>query len=161
VFNRNAYYFDLLCGEASPFAGFGFCEIEPSIEVQKFFQAAELSILRVNDTFELLLGSTTRYASELDDLISSMWQDGWNPKEKAFNLFVRDLGLCFTYLMQREIGGQLVFRGGDTLDHLSLWWPDSRVEAFPFHKVAKALSEQHGESLDQMRNGVQAKLSLA
>ena len=62
-----------------------------------------------------------------------------------------------TLLMQATLdllGGRLIFRlPGDVVDiHNSIFWPG--VEAFPFHKAFKCLTETDGESMAYFVRGV-------
>ena len=49
--------------------------------------------------------------------------------------------------IQDVTGGQAIFRSRTDLSHASLWWPEKRVEVFPFHKMYRRLVDRDGESL--------------
>jgi hypothetical protein len=76
-----------------------------------------------------------------------MWTEGWQPERSDINLFATDFGCVLTKAIEQTLDGMLVFRSSSDLSHLSVWWPQAQVEAFPFHKTYKRLLSEEGESL--------------
>ena len=80
--------------------------------------------------------------------------DRLDPHVGNLNLFTRDFGLLLTEATLDLLGGRLVFRlpGDEIYVHNSIFWPG--VEAFPFHKAFKCLTESDGESMAYFVRGV-------
>jgi hypothetical protein len=74
------------------------------------------------------------------------------------NLFTRDFGLLLLEATLDLLGGRPIFRspGQDIYVHNSIFWPG--VEAFPFHKAFKCLTEADGESMAYFVRGVAHEL---
>ena len=52
-----------------------------------------------------------------------------------------------------------MFRSESDLNHVSLWWSEQAVEAFPFHKMYKRLTSREGESVSFFVRGLEQLLS--
>jgi hypothetical protein len=90
----------------------------------------------------------------LDGIIERMWETGWDPRVGDLNLFTRTFGLLLIEATLDLLGGRPIFRspGDDIYVHNSIFWPG--VEAFPFHKAFKCLTESDGESMAYFVRGV-------
>ncbi len=86
-------------------------------------------------------------AVQLDRIIDSMWEEGWNPAEGDINLFATDFGLALLTTLLTCRQWTLVLRSETDLSHLSLWDRRRRTEYFVFHKILKQLLNQGGESI--------------
>jgi hypothetical protein len=96
----------------------------------------------------------------LEELVSRIWSEGWDPQTADVNLFVRDLGSIFMLITQEIAGGETVFRSRTDVSHASLWWPIERLEVFPFHKMYRRLVERDGESVVFFVDGLTKRLAL-
>jgi hypothetical protein len=150
---------DMFSGKATkPYHGFGGV-IADSSELERQLHA---DAVRVRDdirkTFRVRLESSTSTPKELDDIVKRMWETGWDPRVGDLNLFTRDFGLLLIEATLELMGGRLVFRspGEDIYVHNSIFWPG--VEAFPFHKAFKCLTESDGESMAYFVRGVGLEL---
>jgi hypothetical protein len=112
----------------------------------------------VRETFRVKLESSTSIPIELDKIMEKMWATGWDPRVGDLNLFTRDFGLLLLEATLDLLGGRPVFRspGEDIYVHNSIFWPG--VEAFPFHKAFKCLTETDGESMAYFVRGVAHEL---
>lgn len=148
VLYREIPLFDVLRGEPSPYRGFG-APFPQSGEVAGYFQdVLHQARERIADGFGVSLGgSPEEIASALEDLVAAMWAEGWSPDAGDVNLFARDIGVLLTNAVRAGLGGVLLLRSLSDLSHASLWWSQSRIEAFPFHKAYKRLLRRDGESL--------------
>lgn len=138
--------FDALSGSKEPFEGFG--PALPSVGAERAFrvvvsQARE----RVKSVFNEDIGPDRRGVETVEQVVVTMWQEGWNPEAGDLDLFARDFGALVTDSILSEVGGTLVFRSQTDLSHTSLWWPAQQFEVFPFHRAAKRLVRQEGEGL--------------
>jgi len=151
--------FDALAEEASPFGGFG--PILPtSAELNDRFQKEAIDARRrIQEGFQTKLASPTETPNELDKIITSMWNSGWNPEIGNVDLFARDFGCLLTKAILELLGGMLIFRSTDDASHLSIFWADAKLEAFPFHKVLKCLNNRHGETMSSFVSGLKTFIS--
>ena len=153
--------FDLLTHQASPYTGFGDV-LTPSLERDGvLLAAADRARERVEEGFRQMLGEPTSIPSQLDEIISVMWAQGWNPDAANINLFSTDFGLLLTKVSLSLVGGSLVFRSETDISHLSLWWAHKEVEAFPFHKILKRLYSREGESIAFFVAGLSRRITGA
>ena len=102
---------------------------------------------RMIDVFKMEVTDQESTIEKAEDVIQRMWQESWVPTEGQIAMFTRDFGSLVTWIIYRNLHPQLIFRSEMELIHLSCWWPEGRLEAFPFHKVYKRLSRPEGESL--------------
>jgi hypothetical protein len=149
---------DMFSGKATaPYRGFGGV-IRDSSELERQLHADASQVRRdVRKTFRVKLESSTSIPKELDDIIERMWETGWDPRVGDLNLFTRDFGLLLIEAIEATLdllGGRPIFRspGADIYVHNSIFWPG--VEAFPFHKAFKCLTESDGESMAYLVRGV-------
>lgn len=152
--------FDMFSGEATaPYRGFGGVVQDPS-ELERQFHAEAAQVRKgFQKTFRAKLESYASIPEELDSLIEKMWETGWNPRVGNLNLFTRDFGLLLFEAMLGVLGGKPIFRspGDDNVYiHHSIFWLG--VEAFPFHKAFKCLTETDGESMAYFVRGVGLEL---
>lgn len=149
----------MLSGKATaPYRGFGDVVRESSdLESQLHAGAAQVR-KDVRKTFGAKLESSTSIPKELDDTIEKMWETGWDPRVGNLGLFNATFGLLLIEATHDLLGGRLIFRSpGDDVDiHNSIFWPG--VEAFPFHKAFKCLTESDGESMACFVPGVGLEL---
>jgi hypothetical protein len=87
--------------------------------------------------------------------MEKMWATGWDPGVGDLNLFTRDFGLLLLEATLDLLGGRPVFRSPARI-YTSTMWPG--VEAFPFHKAFKCLTETDGESMTYFVRGVAHEL---
>jgi hypothetical protein len=147
--------FDLLVGRATtPYHGFGGVIWDSSELERKLHADAARVRQEVRDTFGVKLESTSTIPRELDDIVEEMWKTGWDPRVGDLNLFTRTFGLLLIEAALDLLGGKPVFRSpdDDVYIHNSIIWPG--VEAFPFHKVFKCLTEGDGETMAYFVRGV-------
>jgi hypothetical protein len=146
---------DMFSGKATkPYSGFGGV-IEDSSELERQLHADAVRVRgEVRKAFRVKLENSTSIPKELDDLIERMWKTGWDPRVGNLNLFTRDFGLLLIEATLDLLGGSLIFRspGNNIYVHNSIFWPG--VEAFPFHKAFKCLTESDGESMAYFVRGV-------
>lgn len=139
--------FDVLTSQAVPYTGFG----DPLAAAEKqqsgFQQTENRARKRVLEVFNLDLSEAKEFPGSLEAIIAQMWSEGWQPEPGDINLFATDFGCLLTGALRQTLGGQLVFRSPTDLSHLSMWWPKSSVEAFPFHKTYKRLQVAEGDSI--------------
>jgi hypothetical protein len=148
--------FDLLSGKATrpPYRGFGDV-IEDSRELERKLRADAAQVRKdVREIFHAKLETATSTPKELDDIVARMWETGWDPNVGNLGLFNASFGLLLTEATLDLLGGTLIFRSpGDDVDiHNSILWPG--VEAFPFHKAFKCLTQSDGESMAYFVRGV-------
>jgi hypothetical protein len=152
--------FDMLVGErTTPYRGCGGV-IEDSLELERKLHADAAQVrTEIRTTFRVKLHSSSSIPTELDDIIARMWEAGWDPSVGNLNLFTHDFGLLLIEATLDLLGGTLIFRspGDDVYVHNSILWPG--VEAFPFHKAFKCLTETDGESMAYFVRGVGHELA--
>jgi hypothetical protein len=146
---------DTFSGKATtPYRGFGGV-IQDSSELERQLHADAARVREeVRKTFCVGLESSTSIPKELDDIIERMWETGWDPRVGSLNLFTRDFGLLLIKATLDLLGGRPIFRspGDEIYVHNSIFWPG--VEAFPFHKAFKWLTDRDGESMAYFVRGV-------
>jgi hypothetical protein len=139
--------FDMLTGQPTPYAGFGEA-LDDSPDLARAFRDTEsLARSRVSEMFGLQVGDSLSVAAALERVCRQIWSEGWEPQRGNVNLFVTDFGCVLTQAIRLDLGGLLVFRSPVDLSHVSLWWADKALEAFPFHKVYRRLQSPEGHSL--------------
>jgi hypothetical protein len=147
--------FDMFSGKATtPYRGFGDV-IQDSNELERQLHADAARVRKeVRDSFRVELESPTSIPQELDDIVARMWETGWDPRVGDLGLFNATFGLLLIEATLNLLGGRPIFRSpGDIVDvHNSIFWPG--VEAFPFHKAFKCLTETDGESMAYFVRGV-------
>lgn len=146
---------DMFSGKArTPYRGFGGV-VQDSSELEKQLHVDAGQVRKeVRETFRVKLESSTSIPKELDDIIERMWDTGWDPRVGDLGLFNATFGLLLFEAMFDLLGGRPIFRSpGEVVDvHNSIFWPG--VEAFPFHKAFKCLTETDGESMAYFVRGV-------
>jgi hypothetical protein len=151
--------FDMLVGQRTPpFLGFGDV-IQDSRELEKKLHADAAQVQsKIRDAFRVKLRSSSSIPKELDAIIEKMWNTGWDPSVGNLNLFTRDFGLLLVKATLDLLGGRLIFRSSDDdfYVHNSILWPG--VEAFPFHKAFKCMTETDGESMAYFVRGLGGQL---
>jgi hypothetical protein len=147
--------FDMLVGQATtPYRGFGGV-IQDSSELERELHAdAAKARHEIRDTFGAKLESSSSIPKELDDIVEEMWETGWDPRVGDLNLFTATFGLLLIEATLDLLGGRPIFRspGDDIYVHNSIFWPG--VEAFPFHKAFKCLTQSDGETMAYFVRGV-------
>jgi hypothetical protein len=135
--------FDMFCGKVAPYHGFGgVIHDAGEFERQLHAEAAQVR-MDVQKTFRAKLNSYASIPKELDGLIEKMWE----------------IGLLLFEATLDVLGGKPIFRPpgkGNVYVHNSIFWPG--VEAFPFHKAFKCLTESDGESMAYFVRGVGLEL---
>ena len=151
--------FDMLVGHrTTPYRGCGGVILDSRDLEKKLHADAAQVRSEIRDTFRVKLQSSSSIPKELDDIVSRMWETGWDPSVGNLNLFTHDFGLLLIDAAQDLLGGRLIFRSpdDDVYVHNSILWPG--VEAFPFHKAFKCLTESDGESMAYFVRGVGQEL---
>ena len=151
--------FDVLADQKEIYPGFGEVLPDSPDRLDRFRKLADNALIRIQEGFvsdSLLLNIQPE---TLDDLVQQMWAEGWDPESGDVNFFVTDFGLVLTQMLQELVGGQLVFRSENDLNHISLYWPDRSLEVFPFHKSFKCLTVKEGESFRLFVQGVSKLIS--
>jgi hypothetical protein len=145
----------MFSGKATtPYRGFGGV-IQDSSELERQLHADAAQVRKeVRETFRAKLDNAPSVPKELDNIIEKMWETGWDPRVGDLGLFNATFGLLLIEATLDLLGGRLIFRSpGDVVDvHNSIFWPG--VEAFPFHKAFKCLTETDGESMAYFVRGV-------
>jgi hypothetical protein len=140
--------FDILTGDSIPFDGFGTENGEKENVEISFLKVVKESGDRIKEVFNLDVDcENVDPVTGLEDIISQMWLEGWDPETGNSNLFTRDFGSIFAREIKSQLGGKYIFRSRKRLDYMSIFWKDKKVEAFPFFKVLKRLFNKDGESL--------------
>jgi hypothetical protein len=142
----------------TPYSGFGPIVGDEETK-RRFSRVVADASARISETFEVSPSADQAGVETLEELVSGMWREGWDPETADVNLFVRDLGSLFMSIIQDIAGGEAVFRSQTDLSHASLWWPDKRLEVFPFHKMYRRLLERDGESLAFFVKGLTKRLA--
>lgn len=157
--NVNVPPFDLLSGFTSPYEGFGEY-FEPSTErFLRYDAESREARKRLEDGFQVHLSGLELISTELDTLAAEMWEQGWNPRKNNINLFTTDFGLVLSRAILETLGGTVVLRSDEDISHLSIWWQQEQLEAFPFHKILKRLCHREGESIRFFIDGLKFLLS--
>jgi len=116
---------------------------------------------RVSEAFGIEFEFSEKNIDTLESVIQEMWDTGWDPSSGDIDLFSRDFGSLLAVSIQRSLGGKFVFRSNTDLTHASIWFEQCCLEAFPFHRVFKRLTCQHGESLTYFFQSLRKALSSA
>jgi hypothetical protein len=151
--------FDMLVGKGTaPSRHFGDV-IQDSRELEKKLHADAAQVRKeVQETFRVKLQTSSTIPQELDDIIARMWETGWDPRVRNLELFTHDFGLLLIEATLDLLGGRPIFRSpdDDLYVHNSILWPG--VEAFPFHKAFKCLTQTDGESMAYFVRGISHEL---
>jgi hypothetical protein len=151
---------DMFFGNATtPYRSFGGV-IHDSGELERQLHADAGRVqVEVRRIFGVKLGNPTSIPRELDEIVERMWETGWDPRSGDLNLFTHDFGLLLIEATLDLLGGRPIFRspGDNVYVHNSIFWPG--VEAFPFHKAFKSLTETDGESMAYFVRGVGNELA--
>lgn len=146
--------FDMIKGDAIPFAGFGPTDAAEGRKAE-FLRLARQAGANVQEIFRRDVSDDDAAPRVLDEIIEEMWGQGWTPQENV-GLFTRDLGAILAASIHRRLGGTLLFR--PDLLHVSLWWESQALEVFPLHKTRKALLTRDGESVTQLDTAVRQRV---
>lgn len=138
--------FETLAHGTAPYTGFGSLTSDSEAH-DNFSRVVAEASARIGQTFGKGLPPDRTGIAALEELISRMWEEGWDPDTSDVNLFVRDFGSVFMGILEATTVGTPVFRSKTDLSHASLWWPRKRLEVFPFHKMYRRLTTREGESL--------------
>lgn len=149
---NGALLFDAIRGEGQPTTLFGPALSGASAEaaLSCLVESANDARQRVANTFGAVASPDAEGVAHIDSLVAEIWQSGWDPKRKSFNLFATDFGVLFAAAFIGLPEFAAVFRSEQILDHVSFWSPEADTEFFPFHKIARALLSGDGESASQM-----------
>lgn len=154
--DANAPLFDALSGDIAPTLLFGELVLAPeaSLALQKLLAVADEARSSITNIFNTSVSPDLAGVSALDSIIAAMWNQSWNPNVDQFNLFVTHFGALLADTALRVPNTQPVFRDLYSLNHFSLWQPNSQMEYFLFHKTAKVLRLSDGESLLQFYKAI-------
>jgi hypothetical protein len=134
--------------------------VQDSRELEKKLHADAAQVRKeVQGTFRVKLETSSTIPQELDDIIARMWETGWDPRVRNLALFTHDFGLLLIEATLDLLGGRPIFRSpyfDELYVHTSILWPE--VEAFPFHKAFKCLTQTDGESMAYFVRGVSHEL---
>jgi hypothetical protein len=155
--------FDMMVGAATaaPYRGMGGVVPDSRRLEWQLHVETDMVLREVRKTFDVELASWLTTPYELDRIVERMWQTGWDPRVDDLNLFTRAFGVLLIKSTVDLLGGRVVFRdpGPDEVYiHNSIFWPG--VEAFPFHKTFKCLTETDGESMAYFVRGVGDELEI-
>ena len=150
--------FDLFVGGTEPLLAFGEVIRNSEKLEREFHKDADQVREQIRKTFGAKLDDSRTTPKELDDIARELWETGWDPEVGNVALFTRDLGLLLTEATLDLLGGKLIFRSATNLMHWSIFWPDQRVEAFPFHKALKCLTHSEGETMTYFVHGLGSQL---
>lgn len=150
--------FDILSGYTAPYEGFGVPLESSSERILKFSIESMEAKKRLEDGFQRQLSGLELISNELDSIAAEMWGQGWDPRKNDINLFTTDFGLVLSQSILERFGGNLVFRSDENINHMSIWWQQKYLEAFPFHKVLKRFYYRDGESIGFFVDGLKALL---
>lgn len=149
--------FDALAGGGGPYEGFG--PVMRENELARPIQSvADQALQRIREVFQCDISVNRSGIAALEGLIQEMWMTGWSPEGGDVNLFARDFGTILLLALHRELGGECLFRSSTNLSHASVWWRDIDLEAFPFHRVLKALLRSDTESLTFFFDGLSKRV---
>lgn len=151
--------FDLLRSQKDPYDGFGPLELDPEQTVRRFHEVVRQAQARVAEIFKINETDGETLVSALDYVVAQMWKEGWDLRSGDINLFTRDFGALLMDVLLGESSGHSIFRSTSDLSSASVYWPHSRLEAFPFHKAFKCLTSEDGESLSQFLRGIRQLLA--
>ncbi len=101
----------------------------------------------LRETFGIGLTNAAEIPSELDAVVATMWNEGWNPQSGNIGLFAGKFGVVLVESILELCGGELIFREDANDNHCSIFWAESKLEAFPFHKTIKCMLEHEGKSM--------------
>ena len=153
--------FDILTGGVRPFEGFGQTLPDTAERLHRLLLAAEDARVRVEMGFRRRLDDREAVPAEIDLIIDKMWNQGWSPEKGNVNLFANDFGLVVVSTLHSLAGSRLVFRSEDDVSHLSTWWADQQIEAFPFHHVLKCLCRRGEGSVGYFVRSISARVAGA
>jgi hypothetical protein len=157
---RDIPLFDMLDNQDGPYPGFGDILTTTKHRDMAYIESLRIAKERVEDCFGFRFSSEKSNTSVLEQIISDMWKEGWDPSTGNINLFTTDYGLLLSNSIQTIVGGSLILRSENDLSHSSLWWPKLKLEAFPFHKVYKRLINEDGESLMLFEKGIMLRIHM-
>ncbi len=146
--------FDVLCGQETPYQGFGRILADSSTRDTQVLGLADAAWCKVESHFGITVSEWNQVPAALDECITNMWNEGWNPVTGNLNLFVADFGLVVSLCVLNMYNGSPVHRSTTDLNHMSIWWEKAQVEVFPFHKTLKRLVRPSEESLDLFVRGL-------
>jgi hypothetical protein len=150
--------FDLLVNQSTPFRGFGDLIKDSAKDERELNEYADQATKQIRDVFGAKLDSPATTPKELDAIAQELWETGWDPEVGNLALFTRDLGLILTDAILDSLGGRLIFRSATNLLHCSIFWDGHGLEAFPFHKAMKCLTQSAGETMTYFVRGVAHEL---
>jgi len=116
---------------------------------------------RFSDVFGCAFSLSEEGIEQLELVIQEMWSSGWDPANGDIDLFSRDFGSMLAASTQQLLGGKFVFRSSTDLTHSSIWFEERCLETFPFHRVFKRLTHEHGESLTYYFKSVMKTINSA
>ena len=137
----------MLSGDNSPFTGFGVPAAADEIQWQKFSETVKTIKDWIKEGFAIECDDSFATVHAIEALIAQMWDEEWEPSLGDVNLFLTSFGVIITNAILKTLGGTLVMRSPTHADHASIWWPDLKIEAFPFHTVGKRLWNRDGVSI--------------
>jgi len=146
VLSPNEPVFDALRGQTAPCEDFG--PVLPKRDVEKRFMAVvDQARARFADVFGHTFSLSEEGIEQLELVVQEMWSSGWDPTKGDVDLFSTDFGSMLAVSIQHLLGGEFAFRSSTDLTHSSIWFEECRLETFPFHRIFKRLTHEHGESL--------------
>jgi hypothetical protein len=148
----------MLTEQSAPFTGFGetqvFVSQLPSAYIETSAQASE----RLKAVFGISHEVGIECIREVEEVINQMWSKGWDPQGAKINLFTTDFGCLIAENLRQSLSGSLVLRSEIDLSHASIWWPEAKLEVFPFHAIYRRLKSQSGESVTLLAESAYSRL---
>jgi hypothetical protein len=145
--------FEALTHGTSPYSGFGPI-VSDEETTRNFSRVVSEASARIDEMFGLTPSRDRGGIAALEELVTRIWSEGWDPETADVNLFVRDLGSIFMSTTREIAGGETVSRSRTDVSHASLWWPNRRLEVFPFHKMYRRLIDRDEVPLQRRREVV-------
>jgi hypothetical protein len=151
--------FDVLTSQSIPYTAFGKPEVVDLKQSNSYLRTVNIATKRLNDAFGIQCANNLATIVAIEEAIAQMWDSGWNPQEGEVNLFTTDFGCVVTEALRESLTGVLVLRSMTDLSHASVWWPEEKVEAFPFHATYKRLTSKDGESIAYFAASIRSLLA--
>lgn len=105
-------------------------------EIAELADEMVTGVMAVFDDAGVLLDYSDESVAELDRLAAQLWPEAIE-EEEVLDAIVANWGAYLGQAIIDNLGGEWTFR--QDLEHASVHFPRTGMEAFPFHKVRKRL----------------------